>query len=217
MEARQEREQVGSYVKPLWFLGPWCLNKHGKHFQLMVLCMCVSTGLKYNPLFLEMSLGCSKMSIMSNLSSKCDGIPQWFSHGSNWEIAPYSSNLSWKVPWSEEPSGLQSKKSQTAGHNWVHVQLTQRKCIFCMEVDHQGSWTQHRKWKPKWCGLPGRILNKEEDSHRNSLMVETYLRVPHLMLLSTEPQSHLSNASLSTSSLSLESSRRFQRIRSTSH
>ena len=108
MEARQEREQIGSYVKPLWFLGPWCLKKHGKPFQLMVLCMCVSTGLKYDPLFLEMSLGYSKMSIMSNLPSKCDGIPQWFSHGSNWEIEPCSSNLTWKIPWSEEPAAAKS-------------------------------------------------------------------------------------------------------------
>lgn len=57
-------------------------------------------------------------------------------------------------------------------------------------------------------------LNKKDESHRKSLTEETYLSVPHLMSLPTEPQSHLSNAFLSISSLSLESARDSHRIRS---
>ena len=33
------------------------------------------------------------------------------------EIVTHSSILSWKIPWTEEPAGLQSKGSQRVGHN----------------------------------------------------------------------------------------------------
>ena len=31
--------------------------------------------------------------------------------------APHSSTLAWKIPWTEEPSGLQSMGSQRVGHD----------------------------------------------------------------------------------------------------
>ena len=33
------------------------------------------------------------------------------------EMAPHSSSLAWKIPWTEEPGGLQSLGSQRATHN----------------------------------------------------------------------------------------------------
>ena len=33
------------------------------------------------------------------------------------EMAPYSSILAWRIPWMEEPSGLQSIGSQRVGHD----------------------------------------------------------------------------------------------------
>ena len=33
------------------------------------------------------------------------------------EVATHSSILAWKIPWAEEPGGLQSKKSQKVGHD----------------------------------------------------------------------------------------------------
>ena len=33
------------------------------------------------------------------------------------EMAPHSSTLAWKIPWTEEPGGLQSVGSQRVGHN----------------------------------------------------------------------------------------------------
>ena len=33
------------------------------------------------------------------------------------EMATHSSILAWKIPWMEEPSGLQSKELQRVGHN----------------------------------------------------------------------------------------------------
>ena len=33
------------------------------------------------------------------------------------EMATLSSNLAWKIPWTEEPGGIQSMVSQRVGHN----------------------------------------------------------------------------------------------------
>ena len=33
-------------------------------------------------------------------------------------MAPHSSTLAWKIPWTEEPGGLQSMGSRRVGHNW---------------------------------------------------------------------------------------------------
>ena len=33
------------------------------------------------------------------------------------EMATYSSILAWRIPWTEEPSGLKSTESKTVGHN----------------------------------------------------------------------------------------------------
>ena len=43
------------------------------------------------------------------------------------EMATHSSTLAWKITWTEEPGGLQSKGSQTAKHNWAtkHTHDTQ--------------------------------------------------------------------------------------------
>ena len=35
------------------------------------------------------------------------------------EMATHSSILTWKIPWTEEPGGLQSVELQKVGHNWV--------------------------------------------------------------------------------------------------
>ena len=34
-------------------------------------------------------------------------------------MAPHSSTLAWKIPWAEEPGGLQSMGSWRVGHNWA--------------------------------------------------------------------------------------------------
>ena len=38
------------------------------------------------------------------------------------EMATLSSILTWKVPWTEEPDGLQSKGLQRVGHDWACMQ-----------------------------------------------------------------------------------------------
>jgi len=34
-------------------------------------------------------------------------------------MAPHSSTLAWKIPWTEEPGGLQSMRSLRVGHDWA--------------------------------------------------------------------------------------------------
>ena len=35
------------------------------------------------------------------------------------KMVTYSNILAWRIPWTEEPGGLQSKGSQRVGHDWV--------------------------------------------------------------------------------------------------
>ena len=35
------------------------------------------------------------------------------------EMATHSSSLSWEIPWTEEPGGLQPTGSQRIGHDWA--------------------------------------------------------------------------------------------------
>ena len=41
------------------------------------------------------------------------------------EMATHSSILAWEIPWTEEPGGLQSMRSQRVGHNLVTKQQQQ--------------------------------------------------------------------------------------------
>ena len=38
-------------------------------------------------------------------------------------MATHSSILAWRIPWTEEPGGLQSKGSRRVGHNWTTLLL----------------------------------------------------------------------------------------------
>ena len=58
-------------------------------------------------------------------------------------MATLSSTLAWKIPWTEEPGGLQSMGSQRVGHDWV-TSLS----LFTFMY-----W--RRKWQPTPVFLPG--------------------------------------------------------------
>ena len=42
-------------------------------------------------------------------------------------MATHSSILSWRIPWREEPGGLQSIELQRAGHNWSNLACSRHK------------------------------------------------------------------------------------------
>ena len=58
-------------------------------------------------------------------------------------MAPHSSTLAWKIPWMEEPGGLQSMGSLRVGHDWA----TSLSLFTFMH------W--RRKWQPTPMFLPG--------------------------------------------------------------
>ena len=74
-------------------------------------------------------------------------------------MAPHSSTLAWKIPWMEEPGGLQSTGSVRVGHDWATP-------LWLFTFVH---W--RRKWQPTplaWripgTGEPGGLLSM--GSHR---------------------------------------------------
>ena len=58
-------------------------------------------------------------------------------------MAPHSSTLAWKIPWMEEPGGLQSMRSLRVGHNWA------------TSLSLFTSMRWRRKWQPTPVFLPG--------------------------------------------------------------
>ena len=58
-------------------------------------------------------------------------------------MAPHSSTLAWKIPWTEEPGGLQSMGSLRVGHYW-------ETSLSLFTFTH---W--RRKWQPTPVFLPG--------------------------------------------------------------
>ena len=58
-------------------------------------------------------------------------------------MAPHSSTLAWKIPWTEEPGGLQSMGLRRVGHDWA----TSLSLFTFMH------W--RRKWQPTPVFLPG--------------------------------------------------------------
>ena len=58
-------------------------------------------------------------------------------------MAPHSSTLAWKIPWTEEPGGLQSMGSLRVGHDWATS-------LWLSTFMHG-----RRKWQPTPVFLPG--------------------------------------------------------------
>ena len=52
-------------------------------------------------------------------------------HALEKEMATHSSVLAWRVPWTEEPSGLQSMGSQRVGHDGAHMCFVLSPCFTC--------------------------------------------------------------------------------------
>ena len=80
------------------------------------------------------------------------------------EMATHSSTLAWKIPWTEEPGGLQSMGSQRVGHDWVtklsnfHIytaytlENTQKFLFWWMDVWIDGGWAGcfHPRYQLPW-------------------------------------------------------------------
>ena len=77
-----------------------------------------------------------------NIINNCKEIHE-FEHISEKEMAPHSSTLAWKIPWTEEPGGLQSMGLLRVRHNWATS-------LWLFAFMH---W--RRKWQPTSVFFPG--------------------------------------------------------------
>ena len=74
-------------------------------------------------------------------------------HNKEKEMATHSSILAWRIPWTEEPGGLQSMGLQRAGHDWatftsLHIPRKKRKTDMVDSYQYQ-----------PWCA-PSRSCDK---------------------------------------------------------
>ena len=89
----------------------------------------------------------------------------------------HSSILAWKIPWTEEPGGLQSLGSPRVGHDWAHVTSTLIEHLHC---------ARHSLWILSFnlCNLPLRYrygcshyIDEETEALRNMVSWLSLLRV----------------------------------------
>ena len=83
------------------------------------------------------------------------------------ELATHSSILAWRIPWTEDPRGLESMGSQRFGHNWVTG--THRYVIIVLWLlvlqEHHLAWLGTHKWPVDnlfWVLVEGDLCNQGE-------------------------------------------------------
>ena len=75
-------------------------------------------------------------------------------------MAPHSSTLAWKIPWTEEPGRLQSMGSLRVGHDWA----TSLSLFTFMHWRRKWQPTRGLAWRIPGMGEPGGLLSM--GSHR---------------------------------------------------
>ena len=81
-------------------------------------------------------------------------------------MATHSSTLAWKIPWTEEPGGLQSMGSQRVRHNWATSLLSLFTFTFHFHALEKEMATHSSvlAWRIPGTAEPGGLLSME--SHR---------------------------------------------------
>ena len=75
-------------------------------------------------------------------------------------MAPHSSTLAWRIPWTEEPGRLQSMGSLRVGHDW----MTSLSLFTFMHWRRKWQLTRVLAWRIPGTGQPGGLLSM--GSHR---------------------------------------------------
>ena len=90
-------------------------------------------------------------------------------HALEKEMATHSVILAWKIPWTEEPGGLQSIGSQRVGHDWVtkpppyvYMDIYWWRMHLAMQRQKTGVWSWVGKipCRRKWQSTPGLLPRK---------------------------------------------------------
>ena len=84
-------------------------------------------------------------------------------HPSEKALAPHSSTLAWKIPWMEEPGGLQSMGSLRVGHDWV-TSLSLFTFHFHALEKEMATHSSVLAWRISGMGEPGELQSM--GSHR---------------------------------------------------
>ena len=82
------------------------------------------------------------------------------------EMATHSSILAWRIPWTEEPGGLQSTGSQRVGHDWV-ISLS-LSYSYTMPEKAMAPHSSTLAWKIPWTEEPGRLQSMESQRLRHN-------------------------------------------------
>ena len=75
-------------------------------------------------------------------------------------MATHSSVFAWRIPWTEEPGGLQSMGSQRVGHELATNTFTFPWWLIGKEFTHQhrrcgfNLWVGKIPWRRKWHSIP---------------------------------------------------------------
>ena len=77
------------------------------------------------------------------------------------EMATHSSILAWRIPWTEEPGGLQSMGSQRVGHDWATSDVIRRPLI--LRVVDTASILEMEGMRPEELNKGG-ITNTNEET-----------------------------------------------------
>ena len=74
----------------------------------------------------------------------------------HWWMAPHSSTLAWKIPWTEEPGRLQSMGSLRVRHDWT----TSLSLFTFMHWRRKvATHSSVLAWRIPWMGEPGGLLS----------------------------------------------------------
>ena len=91
--------------------------------------------------------------VPGNLRNDMRWVP-WFSfpciYPTEKVMAPHSSTLAWKIPWMEEPGGLQSMGSLRVGHDWSDSAAAAVAAAYIpeLELKRPETWKYNRiRWK----------------------------------------------------------------------
>ena len=78
-------------------------------------------------------------------------------------MAPHSSTLAWKIPWTEEPGGLQSMGSLRVGHDWA----TSLSLHFHALEEEMATHSSVLAWRIPGTGEPGGLPSMGSHSRHN--------------------------------------------------